>query len=215
MIKSIKRLFSIVLIATLFIVTMLPNISFASDSEHDCNYDCLSTYISNSDEKKNWNWEKEVFIEVANEEEALSYPRNPNYKYNFIYTSPLLTRAICHMCGGYGMGLVTRRSEYGNTPKDCPLFGAGLDTDFFYTWYHYSRERCTSCGYSSEEWLASITYSASCNNGDNPGNGLDWEVREEYTAAKGYDPHQSLHWWLYKEIVYLPQEDIKQKMFIA
>ena len=118
------------------------------------------------------------------------------------------------MCGGYGMSTVTRKSQYGCTPKDCPTIGAALNTDLFSEWRHYTRERCISCGYSSEEWLSQTTYTAWCAYDDNPIDG-EWVVRMEYTMANGYNPHQSLRWWLYRELVVLPYIDERRYWNIA
>lgn len=192
-----RKYVSFILGMTLLGTFTLENKVFAQKSVHDCmeHQVCLTDLVVQE-------WEKEVIVEVANEEETLNYPMNPKYRYTFVWYTPSKSRAVCYSCGASAMGTVTRKSEWGIDDKECALaWGAGLYNDLFFTWYHYQRERCTSCGYSSEEWLDRISYTAECRNGDNPPSG-QWEVREEYTPKAGYDPHQSLRWWLYKEQIY-------------
>jgi len=93
---------------------MSPITVFGQDVDFDsseigitaCNdHDHEAEYVSK------FEFEKEVVVEVASEKKALSYPRNPNYKYTFIIQSSIAPRAICYMCGGPGLGLATIKEQ--------------------------------------------------------------------------------------------------------
>lgn len=137
----------------------------------------------------------EMIVEVESEEDIHSYPKNPNYRYTFIWVTPSNTRAVCYNCGKATMSVVNRKSQYGSDYKQCPLsFGAGLSNDDFYTWDHYSYERCTACGYRSEEWYVRRSYSVYCNNYA-PGSQIEWQIVDNYVYGV-HDIHQDLSWWL-------------------
>lgn len=191
---------SIILVLAILTIFLLGNQVVASESTHECSHECLHD-ICRLSTFSDYTWEKEIVVEVNNEAETFTYPKNPNYRYIFVWFTPSQTRAVCYNCGVSAMGTVTRKVQWGLDYLECPLaWGAGMSNDFFSTYHHYTRERCTACGYQSQEWLDRLSYTAWCSNEDNPIIG-EWEVREEYTPAAGYNPHQSLRWWLYKETI--------------
>lgn len=135
-------------------------------------------------------FEKEVVVEVASEEEALSYPRNLNYKYTFIIQRSIESRAICYMCGRPGLGLAKTKEQGDKRIRQCPINGWG--SDHMDTWWNYEVERCTSCGFSIKVKRLDDTYTATCYNG-----GGDYEVRKGWNMQNGYDIHQSYDYWMY------------------
>ncbi len=186
--KKIAQLLSIATALVLF-VTSIPFLPV-----HACSIshgEVVSWTSSNFDERE------ELIIEVENEAETYTYPKDPNYRYTFIWITPSLSRAICYECGRSTMSTVTRKSQYGGDYLECPLaYGAGLANDMFCTWDYYKRERCTSCGYQSAEWYDRRSYTAICSNGD-PMYSPEWTMAENYSPNL-HDPHQNLNWWLYK-----------------
>lgn len=199
--KITKRLISIIGGIALFVALITSNVVFASETMDTCAEHIHYTGELFEANDLEYTQKEELVIEVASEAETFTYPIDPNYRYTFVWSTPSLARAVCYNCGKSTMSTVTRKSEWGTDYLQCPLsYGAGLENDYFTTWYHYMRERCTACGYNSEEWFDRKSYTAICSNYD-PMYTQVWEVREEYTMAAGYDPHQSLRWWLYKEMV--------------
>lgn len=173
------------------------DVVLASDATHDCEECNISSH--DIDAADDYEWEKEVTVEL-NGEEVYTYPKNPNYRYTFIWTTPSKARAVCYMCGMSAMSTVNRMSQYSCIDRACPIALAGLYNDYYNTWHTRTYERCTACGYESEGFNLRVTYTSFCRNGDNRienGEEVEWEVREEYTMANGYDLHQSLRWWLY------------------
>lgn len=165
-------------LSTVLLLVLMTNISYANETHN------------NSLPR----WEKEVIVEVNSEEEFLRYPKNPNYKYIFIISTPSQTRAVCYNCGRPNMSTVTYKEEENIYPKSCPTDGH-YGNDIFIPWNNYTYERCTACSYQSEPWYSQTTYTATCRNGDKPWNGGDWVVKYEYTQSAGYNLHQSLRWW--------------------
>lgn len=132
-------------------------------------------------------FEKEVTIEVNNEEEFLGYTLNPNYKYTFIIQSPQAPRAVCYMCGRSTMGVVKIKDQGTTYTVGCPW--NQLQPDVFITWFNYEAERCTACGYQSSPWRVVDTYTAE--------HGRDvYEVRVEWTREGGYDLHNVYDYWM-------------------
>lgn len=184
-----KKIFSLIIVASFLSVVILPKMVYAEEKECSENHVHMSAYNSG----ENIEWIQEVTVEVSSEEEFLKYPKNPNYKYTFVITSPSLTRAICYNCGRPNMSTVTYKEQATVEAKMCPTNNWG--NDIFASWNNYSYERCTACGFEGETWLAQITYTATCLNGDNPVGGGDWVVSYDFTQNAGYNPHQSLRWW--------------------
>lgn len=150
------------------------------------------------DADPHFNYEKTIIYYVDCEEDSYSVEIDPelNIRYIFEWETPSKARAVCYNCGKSTMSTVTRKILYAYYDKTCPLtYGPGLYNDLFFEYHHYAHERCTACGYQGEEWLDRKSYTATCGNVD-PMNEQVWEVRMEYTQAAGYDPHQSLSWWL-------------------
>ena len=187
--KKLIRLTSLIMTLILFVPVVL-NVSV-----YACNMDGIMENAA-AEEILTGGKIEEFIIEVENEEETFSYPKNPNYRYTFIWSEPSNTRAVCYMCHYSTMSTVTRKSQYGCDYKQCPLaFGAGLANDIFNTWDHYRWEKCTHCGYESDEWFDRRSYTAICSN-DDPFYSPEWVVVEDYDPEQ-HNVHQNLNWWLY------------------
>ena len=162
---------------------------------------CYSAFAveaaATSDECLGHVWEKEVVVYVSCEEDTFNYEMNPNYRYTFVWEVPTKTRAVCYNCGRSTMSLVKEKEQTDSDGKMCPVAPAALYSDIFNQWYTYTLEKCTSCGYKGEEYDPVRSYTSRCYNDDNPSENGEWEVRAEYTMANGYNPLQSLNWWLY------------------
>lgn len=184
--KTIKTTLCVIFNTVLVAVSALPNLAFAAE--------VTNANPASYNESQQTIWEKEVVVEVSSEEEFLRYPKNPNFRYTFIFTSPSSTRAVCYMCGRPNMSTMTYKDQASGLSKACPTDG-GWGTDMFYSWNNYTYERCTACGYKGSEWLSQVTYTAQCRNGDSSWDGEDWVVRYEYTQSNGYNLHQSLRYW--------------------
>lgn len=161
----------------------------------------VSGYAADPD----FEWEKEIIIYIDNEDELFKFEFNPNYRYIYQWESPSLTRAVCYNCGKSTMSTVTELAQWGCDYKDCPLsFGTGLENDYYNEWFYKKYERCTSCGFSGrddsnlwwEENSNNRVFTSVCSNGDNPGNGAEWQV---LTASQfdinQHNIHQYKPWW--------------------
>ncbi|MEW8994172.1 hypothetical protein [Clostridium sp.] len=187
-----KKYFSLLIISILCFA-MSPITVFGQDVDSDssgigitvCNdHGHEAEYVSKSEFKK------EVVIEVASEEEALSYPRDPNYKYTFIIQSSIASRAVCYICGRPSLGLATTKEQGDKKVRQCPINGWG--SDHMDIWCNYEVERCTSCGFSTKIKRLADTYTATCFNGAG-----EYEVRKGWNMTNGYDIHQSYDYWMY------------------
>ena len=186
--KMIQNVLCCSVILSLFLLSSPFIKVYACDVIHNKAHDSV---IETCEQKE------ELVIEVENEIETFSYPKNPNYRYTFIWTTPSLSRAVCYECGRSTMSTVNRKSQYAYDCLECPLaYGPGLQNDDFITWDYYKRERCTACGYQSAEWYDRRSYTAICNNGD-PMYSPEWSMLENYDPTRD-DPHQNLNWWLYR-----------------
>lgn len=185
-------MFSIIM----WMAVIMPNVVLAAEIDSICMDDCNYNHSVDYIDGQGIALKEEIVVEVSNEEEFLSYPKNLNYKYRFIITSPSLTRAVCYMCGRPNMGTVLDKRQVGAQSIMCPTNNWG--NDIFMTWDTYTNERCTACGYESEPWYSQTTYTAQCLNGNQALGGKDWVVKYEYTQSAGYNLHQSLRWWTEK-----------------
>lgn len=118
--RRLKTHTSLTLILVILASFLFSNQVLAYDSTHDCT-DCAYHLMSAS----NYTWEKEVVVEAQNESETFTYPRNPNYRYTFVWFTPSQSRAVCYNCGASAMGTVTRKSQWGCDDIQCPLAWGG------------------------------------------------------------------------------------------
>lgn len=134
-------------------------------------------------------FEKEITVEVSSEEEFLNYPKNPNYKYTFLFPVDERTKAICYNCGLPYLGLGTVREQSTTVTVGCPT--NQLSPDIFMTWNNWHAERCTACGMQNRISQLEDTYSSRCYD-----TGQEWEVKKSYTLAGGYEIHQVYDYWI-------------------
>ena len=188
--------FQKILLSICFLILFNPAQSFACDNElgyceNTAHFDLPQGHSRNPDRKV-------VFINSQND--FLAYPKDPDTLYRFVINENLSTRAICYRCGRPNLGTVTIKEQYSARLKQCPLVPGGHD-DVFSTWHSNTYERCTSCGYQSEPYNFTVSWTAQCLNGDNPWYGGEWIVKYEYTQSAGYNLHQSLRYWQYYSFI--------------
>lgn len=182
--NKIKKIFSL-LFAMCFIFSIVPFSSFA-----DGHYFCLESGHNHKNEFAYvTNFEKEITVELKNEKDFFTYPRNPNYKYTFIIQSPISTRAICHKCGRGTLGLARVQEQKSKLIRACPVSQWG--SDYMDTWANYDVERCTSCGYSVIAYTRADTYTSTCKS-----SGGNYTVVKGHDMAHGYDIHESYDYWV-------------------
>ena len=191
-----KKIYSIILIVIFSMIWS--SIAFAQTSNHvhDGEYNCCQNIEDGDIIHSVVPNKPQIIVEVSSEEEMMNYSRNSEYRYKFIIAEPIVSRAVCYMCGRATMGTATvKEEEWAVVARSCPLNQWGV-LDHFITDNNYRIERCTACGYEAIIQQLGYTYRAICRNTDIPDE-MEWEVREGWYMSDGYDIHQVYDYWVY------------------